>query len=145
VTVAGVAVGFVGAATLAGRLGGYPEAASRLAHSLIPIAAGYAIAHYFSLLVFDGQTTYILASDPYGTGANWFGTSGKVVDYGVVSTRTISLVQAVAIVTGHVVGVVLGHDRAVQLSRRHQLLAQLPLLVVMVGLTLLALVVLLGG
>lgn len=145
VTVAGVAVGFVSAATLAGRLGGYPQAASRLAHSLIPIAAGYAIAHYFSLLVFDGQTTYILASDPYGTGANWFGTSGKVVDYGVVSTRTISLVQAVAIVTGHVVGVVLGHDRAVQLNRRHQLLAQLPLLVVMVGLTLLALVVLLGG
>lgn len=144
-TVAAVAVAFVGAATLAGRVGGYADAAARLAHSLIPIAAGYAIAHYFSLLVFDGQTTYILASDPYGTGADWFGTSGKVVDYGVVSTRTISLVQAIAIVTGHVVGVVLGHDRAVQLSRRHQLLGQLPLLLVMVGLTLLALLVLLGG
>jgi hypothetical protein len=145
VAVAVVAVGFLLAAGVAGRLGGYDDPARLLAHSLVPIAAGYAIAHYFSLLVFDGQTTYILASDPFGTGANWFGTSGKVVDYTVVSTRTISLVQAVAIVAGHIVGVVLSHDRAVRLSRRHHLVSQLPLFLLMVGLTLLALVVLLGG
>jgi hypothetical protein len=145
ISVTAVAVGFAVTAGLAGRLGGYADPARLLAHSLIPIAAGYAIAHYFSLLVFDGQTTYILASDPFGTGANWFGTSGKVVDYTVVSTRTISLVQVVSIVAGHVLGVMLSHDRAVRLSRKHQLVSQLPLLVLMVGLTLLALVVLLGG
>ncbi|HZA80649.1 MAG TPA: hypothetical protein VFC13_04150, partial [Actinomycetes bacterium] len=37
----------------------------RFVHSLLPIAVGYAIAHYFSLAVFQGQAGYLLASDPW--------------------------------------------------------------------------------
>jgi hypothetical protein len=44
-------------------------------HSLIPILVGYTIAHYFSLLVFQGQAGYILASDPFATGWDLFGTA----------------------------------------------------------------------
>ncbi len=41
----------------------------------MPIAAGYIVAHYWSLLVFGGQVTWGLLSDPFGTGANYLGTA----------------------------------------------------------------------
>jgi hypothetical protein len=115
----------------------------------VPIAAGYAVAHYFSLLLLDGQTTWILASDPFDTGLDLFGTAGKVVDYTVVSPRTISVVQVVAIVGAHLVGLLLAHDRSLVVDteggRPHRpWVAQLPLLVVMVVLTSGGLALLLG-
>ena len=39
------------------------------AGSLVPIAMAYAVAHYFSLFVLQGQVTKRLASDPFGYGA----------------------------------------------------------------------------
>jgi hypothetical protein len=66
-----------------------------------------------------------------------------------VSPRTISLVQVAAIVGGHILGVVLAHDRAVRLAgpgRRAQArVSQYPLLAVMVTFTLGGLFLLLGG
>ena len=44
------------------------ELAQRFAHTLIPIAFAYAFAHYFSLLVFQGQGAVHLISDPLGHG-----------------------------------------------------------------------------
>lgn len=122
------------------------QAAEVYAHTLVPIAAGYAIAHYFSLLVLEGQLTWILASDPFYSGADLFGTKYHEVDLTVVSPTTISVVQVSAIVLGHVLGVVLAHDRAVRLagSRRTALLSQLPLLAVMVAFTCGGLALLLG-
>jgi hypothetical protein len=105
----------------------------RFAHSLIPIAVGYTVAHYFSLLVFQGQAGYILASDPLGRGWNLFGTAELVINYATVSTAAIALVQVAAIVIGHVVGVVAAHDRAVALfSGEDKTRAQYSLLGVMV-------------
>ena len=111
---------------------------SRYAHSLLPIAAGYAIAHYFSLLLLDGQTTWILASNPFGRdGVDVFGTYGRAIDYTVISTATIALVQVGAVVLGHVLGVLLAHDRALQPDGTRQAHAsdQAPLVAVMVGFT----------
>jgi hypothetical protein len=46
------------------------------------------------------------------------------------------MIQVVAIVTGHVMGVVLAHERAVTLfERRVAVIGQVPLLVLMVGYT----------
>jgi len=45
------------------------------AHSLIPIALAYVVAHYFSLVALQGQALASLASDPLGNGANIFGTA----------------------------------------------------------------------
>ena len=42
--------------------------------SLVPIALAYAIAHYFSLFVLQGQVTRRLVSDPFGFGWDLFGT-----------------------------------------------------------------------
>jgi hypothetical protein len=144
-----VAVLYVVATRLAGRSAGIDDGPATYAHSVIPIAAGYAIAHYFSLLMLDGQLTYILASDPFGRGWNLFGTAQNAVDYTAVSPRTISLVQVVAIVGGHIIGVVLAHDRAVRLAgpghRATARVSQYPLLAVMVTFTLGGLFLLLGG
>jgi hypothetical protein len=143
-TVGLVAALYVAATALSGRISGTTGSATTYAHSLIPIAAGYAIAHYFSLLLLDGQRTWRLASDPFQTGLDLFGTAGNLIDYTAVSPRTISLVQVGAIVLGHVLGVVLAHDRAVRVSPDRALRAQYPLLVVMVLFTVGGLGLLLG-
>jgi hypothetical protein len=106
------------------------------AHTIVPIAAGYAIAHYFSLLIFDGQQTLILASDPLGRGTDFFGTAHHVINYTAVSITAIALVQVLAIVTGHLLATVSAHDQAMHafpaaIATR----AQYPLLAVMVTLT----------
>lgn len=129
---------FVGATTLSGVLTGQPrrEQPDWYAHTLIPIAAGYAIAHYFSLLLLDGQATWILASNPFGReGVDIFGTYGNAIDYTAISPRAIANTQVGAIVLGHVLGVVLAHDRAVRVGPHHATTGQLPLVVVMVAFT----------
>ncbi|AEA23889.1 hypothetical protein ACFQ34_32810 [Pseudonocardia benzenivorans] len=106
------------------------------AHTIVPIAAGYAVAHYFSLFLFDGQLPFVLASDPFGTGADLLGTAGRAVDYTLVGTVTIAAVQVGAIVVGHVLAAVCAHDRAVQLfPPAIAVRIQYPLLAAMVVLT----------
>ena len=115
-------------------------------HSLVPIALAYGVAHYFSLLVFEGQGAYTLASDPFGWGWDLLGTASRPINYRAVSTSTITYVQAGAIVAGHVAGVVLAHDRAVATFRpRLATRSQYPLLAAMVTYTVGGLVLLLGG
>jgi hypothetical protein len=114
--------------------------------SLIPIALAYAIAHYFSLLVFDSQNFYALLSDPFGRGWDLFGTIDYTINYRALSVRTIALVQAGAIVAGHVCGVITAHDRAVELfPKRRAVRSQYPLLAIMIAYTVGGLLILLGG
>lgn len=88
------------------------QLAGVFAHSLAPIAFGYLLAHYFSLLVTQGRATAYLITDPFGTGANLFGTAGARIDYGLLSAAMIWYVQVAALVAGHVSGLALAHDRA---------------------------------
>jgi hypothetical protein len=84
------------------------------AHTLIPIAFAYLVAHYFSLFVFQEQAqfTYLL-SDPLGTGAtDLFGTASSGIDFQLLSANAIWYVQVGALVIGHVTGLTLAHDRA---------------------------------
>lgn len=103
------------------------------AHTLVPIAAGYAIAHYFSLLVFDGRQTLLLVSDPFATGLDLLGTAGNSINYSVVSTSTIAAVQVIAIVVGHLVAAVGAHDCAVRLLPVNTTVRQFPLVAAMVA------------
>ena len=106
------------------------------AHALVPIAVGYAVAHYFSLLAFDGQQVAILASDPFDRGADWFGTATHVIDYTLIGTGTIAVVQVCGIVLGHLVATVAAHDRATRLyPDRTAVRTQYPLLATMIALT----------
>ena len=44
------------------------EIATSFAHTLVPIAFAYAFAHYFTLMIFEGQLILRMASDPFGLG-----------------------------------------------------------------------------
>ncbi|HEX6666135.1 MAG TPA: fenitrothion hydrolase [Solirubrobacterales bacterium] len=84
------------------------------AHTLIPIALAYLVAHYFSLFVFQEQAqfTYLL-SDPLGTAhTDLFGTASGGIDFRVLSANAIWYVQVGSLVAGHVLGLTLAHDRA---------------------------------
>jgi hypothetical protein len=84
------------------------------AHTLIPIALAYLVAHYFSLFVFQEQAqfTYLL-SDPLGTATtDLFGTASGGIDFTILSANAIWYVQVGALVVGHVLGLTLAHDRA---------------------------------
>jgi hypothetical protein len=133
-----VTAAFTGAAALSGRGGALPplKAAAELAHSIVPIVMGYVVAHYWSLFVLIGQQTVIQLSDPLGRGSNWLGTGNRGIDGTLAEPGLVAVIQVVAVVTGHVLGVVLAHDRAVKLlPRRHAVIGQIPLLVLMVGYT----------
>jgi hypothetical protein len=113
------------------------ELAGRFAHTLIPIAFAYALAHYFSLLVYQSQAMAYLISDPLGDGSNIFGTANHGIDYNVISGSGIWYVQVGALVCGHVAGLVLAHDRALATypDVREASRSQYWMLVVMVGFT----------
>jgi hypothetical protein len=123
---------------LSGRLAGQPAGVQprRYAATVLPIALGYTVAHYFSLLLLDGQTTWILASNPFALpGVDLFGTYGNAVDLTAVGADTIALVQVGAIIAGHVCGVTLAHERALLSARRARASDQLPMVIVMVAFT----------
>jgi len=117
------------------------ELARLFAHSLIPIALAYVVAHYFSLLAYQGQAIAYLASDPLGDGSNLLGTSSATIDYSVVGAGGIWYVQVAALVLGHVAGLILAHDRALALWRDQRVAtrSQYWMLLVMVSFTCLGL------
>ncbi len=88
--------------------------------SLVPIALVYAVAHYFSLFVIQGQYVIPLLSDPFGRGWNLLGTAHFHPNIGILTPNTIWYVQAFALVLGHVAGLIVAHDRAVAIFRRRE-------------------------
>ncbi len=113
----------------------------RFAHTLIPIAAGYLVAHYFSLLAYNGQDLWRLINDPLGKGSDLFGGGDSGINYGVISATGIWYVQVGALVLGHVWALVLAHDRALELYRdpRAATRSQVAMLILMVAFTCLGL------
>jgi len=110
----------------------------------VPIALAYSVAHYFSLLVFEGQNGWRLLSDPLGRGWDLFGTAGQTIDYLALSTGTIAVTQTAAIIVGHVAGVALAHERALEyVGDQRAAASQLPMLAAMIGFTVTGLTLLL--
>lgn len=113
------------------RQAGGPIAA--FAHSLVPVAVGYLVAHYFTLFVAEAPRTVAIA----------LGTDDPSPPPDLLDPGGTALLQVAAIIAGHTVGVVAAHDRAVRLFPPARAVAgQVPLLVLMVcyttgGLTLL--------
>jgi hypothetical protein len=102
--------------------------------SLVPIAFVYALAHYFSLFVTQGQYTWPLLSDPFGRGWDLFGGADYRPNLAILTPQTIWYVQAASLVAGHVVGLAVAHDRAVTLfpERQRALRSQYAMLALMV-------------
>jgi hypothetical protein len=133
-------LGISGMRSIGGKLG-EAELRSAFIHTLVPIAAVYVAAHYFSFLIYEGQAVLYLASDPFGQGWDLLGTASRGIDYGVLSNNAIWYFQVGFVVCGHVAGLTLAHDRALVLygQARQALRSQYWMLAVMVGFTSLAL------
>ncbi len=132
----------VGAALLVSRLVGLRATAA----GLLPIAAGYLVAHYFTYLLIDGQRIVVAIADPFQQG--WdignFGWAFFEPTSGWLPPGFVWTIQLAAVVGGHMLGAWAGHVVAARESgagrgasehRRRQV----PLAVVMVALTTLTL------
>ena len=131
---------WIGVAGMA-RVNGAPsrrKLALAFAHAMIPIAVAYFVAHYFSLFVFAEQAQFtFLASDPLGRGWDLFGTADAEINYSAIGATFTWYVQVGALVLGHVLGLVLAHERALVIYPNAKAAArsQYWMLAVMVALT----------
>jgi len=108
------------------------DAARRYAPTLIPIAAVYFASHYFLYFVYASQFTWAAIADPFGRewvpdAHPWTGVPGALVWY----------IQIALIVWGHVVAVFEAHrvSLGVHVDARRAVMAQVPLILLMVGYT----------
>jgi hypothetical protein len=88
--------------------------------SLVPIVLVYAIAHYFSLLVIQGQYAVPLLSDPFGKGWDLLGTAGFHPNIALLTPNMVWYVQVASLVLGHVAGLAVAHDRAIAIFQDRQ-------------------------
>jgi hypothetical protein len=111
-------------------------------HSLVPIAFAYVMAHYWTLLLYQGQAIWALASNPLGeAGTDLFGTAERGIDYSIIGATAAWYWQVAFVVAGHVAGLILAHDRALIMydDAKRAVRSQYWVLAVMVGFTSLAL------
>jgi hypothetical protein len=111
------------------------------APALVPIGVAYAVGHYLSLLAFQGQALPQLLSNPLGhelqpSDGGWLGTAQWNINYSWLSTNAIWYLQVAALLTGHVMSLVLSHDRALErFSRKRAARSQRAMLVVAIAFT----------
>ena len=115
--------------------------AQAFAFSLVPIAIAYHMAHYFSFFLIHGQRLIPLLSDPLGTGWDLFGTATYHINIGIVGARFTWYSAVIAIILGHMIAVSLAHLIAMRVLRDRALAlrSQYPMLVLMVGYTIISL------
>lgn len=122
------------------------ETADSLAPSLVPLVAGYFLAHYATMLYLDGQRTAIRFSDPFGLGWNIFGMAEAGPDTTLLAFPTlIAVLQVLLIVAGHVAAALVCHDIALRdAPAGSAILRQVPMLALMVMLTVLGMLLMFG-
>jgi hypothetical protein len=141
-TLAGLFAFFVAAFTAAvwltrrisvGRLGGTRPPLGRLAGAygptLLPIAAGYLVAHYLTYVIEGIVWLPMLILDPNAL--------APVIDW--IPTAFIWYLSVAAIVGGHIAAVVLAHRVGLRDQASRPILAGLPLVALMIGYTILSL------
>ena len=112
------------------------SAARAYAPTLIPIAAVYFTAHYFAYLLIAGQDTSAVIVDPFGHSWNPLGWGEYNIWKGIAPAALTWWVQVLLIVWGHVAAVFAAHRIAVRNSTRGRaLLAQVPMVGLMVAYT----------
>jgi hypothetical protein len=110
--------------------------AGAFAATLIPIAAVYFTAHYFSYLLIAGQDTAAVLVDPFGHSWNPLGWGEYALSKAVTPAGLVWWVQVILIVWGHVTAVFAAHRLALRRASAHRaLVAQAPLVALMVGYT----------
>lgn len=130
---AGFLAAFAVAATVTRAIAGAPiglsSTAGRYAATLLPIAAGYVVAHYLTVVLQGIVTLPGMLLQP--------GAIEVVLDW--LPAGFVWYLSVGAIVAGHVAAVLLAHREALRLKARHLALAELPLVALMLGYTVLSL------
>lgn len=123
----------VGLALTVGRMVGFASVTA----GLVPIAVGYLVAHYLTYLLGDGQRIMVAISDPLQLGWDLFGTAFFEPRTDWIPPSLLWTVVLASVVGGHVIGAWAGHTVAVREAPRNVnvRMRQLPLAVLMVGLT----------
>ena len=113
------------------------QLARDFAYALIPIGVAYNVTHYYPLLIVEMRSLLWRASDPLGWGWNLLDRLPPVVDSPGLDMGVVWHTQVLLIVVGHFAGACLAHMVAMRIfpTRKQVVLSQLPLLVLMVGLT----------
>ena len=131
------AIGLVAAALILRLAGGasFTQCFRTFAPSILPIAAGYHVAHYLASFLVDIQYVQSLTSTILG-GSELHVTTGFFNTLATV--RVIWLTQAGAVIIGHVLAILVAHALALRLHGDHRraMLSQLPLALCMVAYTL---------
>ncbi|HET7727084.1 MAG TPA: hypothetical protein VFK54_07135 [Candidatus Limnocylindrales bacterium] len=135
----------IGAALVVARM----VSVNAIGAGLLPIAVGYLVAHYLTYLLVDGQRIVVALSDPLQQGADLFGTAFHEPNGDFLPPGLLWTVQLAAVVGGHMLGAWAGHVTAARDAvgpadaRRQRAtdprLREVPLALVMVGLTTLTL------
>ena len=117
------------------------EIACVFVYSLIPISLAYHLAHYLTYLLIQGQLIFPLISDPFGFGWNLFGTAHYKVNIAIVGAKFAWYTAVIAIVLGHIIAVYIAHLISLRTIQDHNsaLRSQYPMLVLMVGYTMVSL------
>jgi hypothetical protein len=137
-------VGFLAVVVAAALLVTRAVGVAATAAGLLPIAAGYLIAHYLTYVLIDGQRIVIAISDPFQRGWDLFGTAFYEISASWLPPGLVWTAQLAAVVGGHMLGAWGGHvvaalEAPAGLSAGALRTRQIPLAVVMVGLTTLTL------
>ena len=112
-------------------LGGSVRApAGAYAATLLPIAAGYLVAHYLTLVIRGVVWLPSLLADPLMSLA-------PELDW--IPVSAVWYVSVVAIIGGHVAGIVLAHRLALRDAPQRAVVAGLPIVALMIGYTVLSL------
>ena len=105
----------------------------QFAFSLIPIALAYNVAHYYTLLITQGQQIIPLFSDPFNKGLNLFATADYQINIGILNAGFIWNSEVVVIILGHIMAVVISHLIALKVFPKNQaMISQIPMLILMV-------------
>jgi hypothetical protein len=115
--------------------------ALEFAFSIVPIAFVYNVAHYYTLVLTRLPVLPYLLSDPFNLGWNPFGFAPPSAEPPVLNMAAVWHTEVALILIGHVISVYIAHRVAMRLfpTRRQAMLAQLPMLVLMVSYTVLGL------
>jgi hypothetical protein len=117
------------------------ELCLQFALPLVPVAFVYNVAHYYTLLLTEGQNMFRIISDPFGFGWNLFNTAKYEVNLSIIDANFTWHFQVALILVGHIVGTYLAHVVALKVFPSHKkaLLSQFPLLLLMVVYTMIGL------